>query len=99
MIGDKMFITTLLKNLFNDTFELKLWDGTSKVYGDGEIKFEIIFNEPISKADIINDPSLTLGEAYMTKKIDICGSIEDVIESLYNNKESFLGSNKYAKMM
>lgn len=100
MFIDKMFYKTLFKNLFSDTFELKLWDGSSEIYGQGEVKFKIIFNESIPKADIINDPSLTLGEAYMTKKIDIDGSVQEVIESLYNNKESFLcNSAKYASLL
>ena len=100
MIIDKIFYKTLFKDLFSDTFELKLWDGSSEIYGQGEVKFKIIFNEPIPKADIIKDPSLTLGEAYMTKKIDIEGSIQMVIESLYNNKESFLcNSDKYASLL
>ena len=36
----------------------------------------------------------------MTKKIDIDGSVQEVIESLYNNKESFLcNSAKYASLL
>ena len=99
MIGDKMFYRTLFKNLFADTFELKLWDGSSEVYGEGKPKFKIIFNEPIPKADIIKDPSIAFGEGYMTKKLDIEGSIQDVIESLYNSKDSFLGNEKYANLI
>lgn len=100
MIIDKIFYKTLFKNLFSDTFELKLWDGSSEIYGEGNPEFKIIFNEPIPKADIIKDPSLTFGEAYMTKKIDIEGSIQKVIESLYNNQESFLSnSDKYANLL
>ncbi|MBP8314906.1 class I SAM-dependent methyltransferase [Clostridium neonatale] len=98
-MGDKMFYKTLFKNLFVDTFELKLWDGSSEIYGEGEPKFKIIFNEPIPKADIIKDPSIAFGEGYMTKKLDIEGSIQDVIESLYNSKESFLGNEKYANLI
>ena len=99
MIGDKMFYKTLFKNLFADTFELKLWDGSSEIYGEGEPKFKIIFNEPIPKADIIKDPSIAFGEGYMTKKLDIEGNIQYVIESLYNSKESFLGNDKYANII
>ncbi|MFT8341394.1 cyclopropane-fatty-acyl-phospholipid synthase family protein [Clostridium beijerinckii] len=100
MIIDKIFYKTLFKNLFSDSFELKLWDGSSEIYGEGNPEFRIIFNEPIPKADIIKDPSLTFGEAYMTKKIDIEGSIQKVIESLYNNQESFLSnSDKYANLL
>lgn len=92
MLGDKVFYKTLFKNLFSETFELQLWDGSSEIYGDGIPKFKIIFNEPIPKSDIINDPSIAFGEGYMTKKFDIHGNIEEVVEVLYGNKESFLGS-------
>lgn len=92
MLGDKVFYKTLFKNLFSETFELQLWDGSSEIYGDGIPKFKIIFNEPIPKSDIINDPSIAFGEGYMTKKFDIHGNIEEVVEALYDNKESFLGS-------
>ena len=91
MVGDKIFFKTLFKNLFSDTFELQLWDQSTEIYGDGKPKFKIIFYEPIPKADIIKDPSLAFGEAYMEHKFDVEGSIEDVVESLYNNKDSFLG--------
>ena len=91
MVGDKIFFKTLFKNLFSDTFELQLWDKSTEIYGDGKPKFKIIFYEPIPKADIIKDPSLAFGEAYMEHKFDVEGSIEDVVESLYNNKDSFLG--------
>ncbi len=86
--------------MFSDPFQIKFWDGTVENYGEGEAKFKIIFNEPIPKGDIINDPSMALGEGYMTNKVDIEGSVQDVIESLYNNKESFLKNGaKYEKLL
>lgn len=97
---DKVFYKTLFKNLFSDPCRVRFWDGEIENYQEGDIKFEIIFNEPIPKADILNDPSLAFGEGYMTQKIDIEGSIEDAVESIYNNKESFLGnSSKYAHVI
>ncbi|EKQ56520.1 MULTISPECIES: cyclopropane-fatty-acyl-phospholipid synthase family protein [unclassified Clostridium] len=105
---DKMFYKSLLKNLFSDPFELVFWDGTSEKYVqnqtanyvDDEPTFKIIFNEPLPKNNIIKNPSLVFGEAYMTKKIEIDGSVQKVIESLYNNKESFLSnSDKYSKFL
>ncbi|WP_026881968.1 SAM-dependent methyltransferase [Clostridium akagii] len=100
MIGDKLFYKNLLKDMFSDPFQLKLWDGSVQNYGEGEPKFKVIFNEPIPKGDIINDPSMALGEGYMTKKLDIEGSVQEVIESLYNNKESFLKhGEKYQKLI
>ncbi|MCB2307114.1 cyclopropane-fatty-acyl-phospholipid synthase family protein [Clostridium estertheticum] len=86
--------------MFTDSFEIKFWDGIVEKFGEGESKFQIIFNEPIPKGDIINDPSITFGEAYMTKKLEIKGSVQSVVESLYNNKESFLSkSEKYEKLI
>lgn len=92
MIGDKAFYNTLFKNIFSDSFEVQFWDGSTECYGFETPKFKIIINEPLHKSEIISDPSIAFGEAFMDKKIDIEGSIEDVIESLYNTDKNFLGS-------
>lgn len=76
---DKVFYKTLFKNLFSDPYRIRFWDREVEDYGEGECKFEIIFNEPIPKADIIRDSSLAFGEGYMTNKIEIEGSVKDVI--------------------
>ena len=100
MLADKLFYKTLLKNMFSDPFEIKFLDGSEEKYGEGISKFKVIFNEQILKGDIINNPSVTFGEAYMTKKIDIEGRLQSVVESLYNNKESFLKkSAKYQNLI
>lgn len=87
---DKAFYKTLFKGLFSDTCTVKYWDGEEVVYGEGESRFGLILNEPIPKADIIADPSMAFGEAYMEKRLEIEGDIQIVIESLYRNMESFL---------
>ncbi|MEF2112563.1 MULTISPECIES: SAM-dependent methyltransferase [Clostridium] len=100
MITDKLFYKTLLKSMFSDPYEIRFWDGDEEKYGEGESKFKIILNEPIPKGDIINNPSIALGEGYMTKKLEVEGSVQSVIESLYNNKESFLKkSAKYQHLI
>lgn len=100
MDTNKLFYKTLFKGLFSDTCEVRFWDGETEKYGEGESKFKIIFNEPISKGDVIKDPSMAFGEGYMEKKLDIEGSVEDVIQSLYNNKESFMrNGEKYSKLI
>jgi cyclopropane-fatty-acyl-phospholipid synthase len=100
LAANKLFYKTLLKSMFSDPFEIKYWDGSVESYGEGEPKFKIIFNEPIPKGDIIKNPSIALGEGYMSKKIDIEGNVQSVIESMYNNKESFLKkSEKYKHLI
>ena len=100
---DKLFYKTLFKDLFSDPCTVRYWDGEEEHYGEGESRFCLIFHEPIPKGDIIGDPSLAFGEAFMNKTIDIEGSIQEVIESLYNNKGSFLRQghlyHKAAKMI
>jgi len=101
MNTDKIFYKTLFKNLFSDPCDIKYWDGEVQHCGaEGERKFTILFNEEIPKGDVIRDPFITLGEGYMTKKIDIDGNVQEVIESLYNNKESFMSNGvKYQKLI
>lgn len=86
----KAFYKNLFKNLFSDPCLVQFWDGDVEQYGKGAANFRVILREPIPKSEIIGDPSLAFGEAYMHGKIEIEGSIRDVIESLYNNKDSFL---------
>lgn len=90
---DKVFYKSLFKNLFSNPCLVEFWDGDMEQYGEGEVKFEIILREPIPKSEIMADPSLAFGEAYMHGKIEIEGSVRDVVESLYNNKDSFLHQN------
>ncbi|EGO87942.1 class I SAM-dependent methyltransferase [Clostridium botulinum C] len=86
----KFFLNKFLKNLFSETCEVQYWDGTVEKFGEGESKFKILINKHISEKEIIKDPFLTLGEAYMDNIIDFQGNIQEIIESIYKNKESFL---------
>ena len=97
---DKVFYKTLFKDLFSDPCTVRFWDGEEETFGEGESKFKLILNEPIPKADLIADPSLAFGEAYMRKILEIEGSVQKVIESLYNNMSSFLRQgHSYSKTL
>ncbi len=48
--------------------------------------------------DLLNNASLTLGEAYMDRKIEIEGDIQALIYDVYNQKDSFLHNAKFIKM-
>lgn len=85
-----MFFKKFLQGVFSDTVVVKYWDGSEEKYGDGDIKFKVCMNKPISEKDILRDPFLTLGEAYMDGVLDFEGNIREILESVYKNKESFL---------
>ncbi|WP_313413336.1 cyclopropane-fatty-acyl-phospholipid synthase family protein [Sedimentibacter sp.] len=96
---DKIFYKSFLKNIFHIPFEIRFWDGEEEKYGEGDSKFKLIFNCPLSKTKLLNDPSLALGEAYMTNEMDIDGDLQNIIEYLYQNKKSILhnDSNKHIR--
>jgi len=99
MSVDKIFYKNLFKNLFSDPCLVEYWDEDVDKFGEGDTKFRLILREPIPKLEIIGDTSLAFGEAYMHGKIEIEGSIRDVIDSLYNNKNGFMNqSPTYQKM-
>jgi len=96
---DKIFYKSFLKNIFHIPFEIRFWDGEEEKYGEGDSKFKLIFNCPLSKTKLLNDPSLALGEAYMTNEMDIDCDLQNIIEYLYQNKKSILhnDSNKHIR--
>lgn len=87
---DKIFFRKFLQSAFSDTVAVKYWDGSEEKYGEGDIKFKVCMNKPISEKDILRDPFLTLGEAYMDGILDFEGNIREILESVYKNRESFL---------
>lgn len=87
---DKTVYKNLFQNLLSETCTIRFWDGEEIIFGMGDSNFNIIFNEPLPISDIITNPSVTLGEAYMHKRIEIVGNIRDFIEAIYNNPKSFL---------
>ena len=53
MNENKAIIEKLLCSILSDAFEIRFWDNTVKKYGDGKVKFTIIFNKNISIAHIL----------------------------------------------
>ncbi|MGX7329378.1 SAM-dependent methyltransferase [uncultured Enterococcus sp.] len=95
----------LYKKLFSESFSLPVavnyWDNTSERYGnlEGEPEITITFNEIIPIKEITKNASLTLGEAYMDKKIEIDGSIQALVTDAYRQANSFLRSKSYIKWL
>ncbi|MDR3539729.1 MAG: cyclopropane-fatty-acyl-phospholipid synthase [Desulfosporosinus sp.] len=96
---DKLFFKNLFKNLFTLPCLVEFWDEEVVQYGEGDAQFQIIMRRPIPKAEIVSDPSLAFGEAYMHGNLEIKGNVRDVMDSLFDNKDSFLCKNPtYLKM-
>lgn len=95
----------LYKKLFTESFSLPVkvnyWDGTTETYGNqaNQEMITITFNELIPIKAITHNASLTLGEAYMDKKIEIDGNIQALITDAYLQATSFLRSNNYIKWL
>lgn len=89
----------MLSKSFPFPVKVTYWDGKSEVYGNGTPEIEMVFNEKIPMGDITRNASLTLGEAYMDKKIEIHGSIQKLIDGVYESADSFMRSSKFLKLL
>lgn len=100
-----MLEKTLYNQLFSRSFslpvEVEYWDGTIKHYGDtnNPPQIKITMHEEIPMKEITNNASLALGEAYMSKKIEIDGSIQALINDAYRQADSFLRGKNYLKWL
>lgn len=89
----------MLSKSFPFPIKVTYWDGKSEVYGNGTPEIEMVFNEKIPMSDITRNASLTLGEAYMDKKIEIHGSIQKLIDGAYESADSFMRSSQFRKFL
>lgn len=89
----------MLSKSFPFPVKVTYWDGKSEVYGNGTPEAEIVFNEKIPMSEITKNASLALGEGYMDKKIEIHGSIQQVIDGAYESADSFMRSLKFRKFL
>jgi cyclopropane-fatty-acyl-phospholipid synthase len=90
-----MFYKTLLKNTFSNPVEITFWDGETIQYGEGKPQFKLIFHDIISKNELIQNPSIAFGEAFMDGIIEVEGNLKEVVTSMYRSQESFLGYSNF----
>ena len=96
----EILFNNIFGTMFNDTISIKYLDEKGKFYGQGEPKFNFYIKSKKNLKNLITTPSLTLGEAYMDYKREVRGDLKELIESIYNNKESFLNKeNKALKVV
>jgi cyclopropane-fatty-acyl-phospholipid synthase len=92
---DKIFYKTFLKNTFSNPVEVTYWDGVTVQYGEGEPQFKLVFHDIIQKSELIQNPSIAFGEAYMDGVIEIEGNLKELVTSMYKSQEGFLGKSDF----
>ena len=95
---DKKIYDEIFSRSFTIPIKVVYWDGKEKSYGpEGKSDITIKFNEKVPISEVVKHATLTLGEAYMDKKIEIDGSIQKLITSAYTQSDSFMSSLKLKK--
>ncbi|WP_099974810.1 SAM-dependent methyltransferase [Lactobacillus terrae] len=92
-----MLDRTVYDKVFEKSFTIPVrvvyWDGSEKQYGPSDTpEITIKFNTKVAISDLLKHATLTLGEAYMDRKIEIEGSLQKLINSAYRMSDSFMSS-------
>lgn len=90
---NKSIVKSIAEHLSDRSFDLEYWDGEIIKYGEGDPEFKLIIKNFPSKKELLADPSVALGEAYMKGDIDIEGDLQKFFESIIRNKDSFMNKN------
>lgn len=96
---DNMIFKQLMKYSFTIPVEVTYPNGKTEKYGNGAPQVKIKVNEKIPVKDLLRNASITLGEAYMDKKIEVSGSLQVLINSAYESANSFLNNNKFKRFL
>ncbi|MYY76529.1 SAM-dependent methyltransferase [Ligilactobacillus salivarius] len=96
---DNMIFKQLMKHSFTIPVEVTYPNGKTEKYGNGAPQVKIKVNEKIPVKDLLRNASITLGEAYMDKKIEVSGSLQVLINSAYESANSFLNNNKFKRFL
>lgn len=96
---EKLVLGKVFDRLALKPFAVTYWDGSTETYGEGDPRFRIIFNKPLPKKEMLDDPSLALGEAYMDGNIDYEGDIREILDLAYRNKEVFAGKEQIINIL
>src|SRR5699024_4215444 len=96
---DNMIFKQLMKHSFTIPVEVTYTNWKTEKYGNGAPQVKIKVNEKIPVKDLLRNASITLGEAYMDKKIEVSGSLQVLINSAYESANSFLNNNKFIRFL
>lgn len=90
MNADKQAYCTLATSLLTGPFDLRFWDDDTVHLGTGKPAFLIHFQHPLPPRDLLQDPLLALGDAYIAGQVEVEGRLQALFESLYSNHNGVL---------
>lgn len=96
---DNMVLKQVMKRSFTIPIEVTYADGKTERYGKGTPEVKVKFNQKIALKDLRKNASITMGEAYMDKAIEVEGSLQKLIASAYASADSFLNNKKFKRFL
>lgn len=98
-MGVKNFLKLYPMESFDESFKIIFKNKRNKVeeikVGEEEAEFIIILNGSLDKKKLFKNPSITLGEAYMDKIIDVEGDIYKALSMIMKIREEFLSKDSF----
>lgn len=99
----KKFLQLYPIESFGKSFKIEIRDGgvldeEIKV-GEEEAEFTVVLNESLNKREVLKSPSLTLGEAYMDRIIDIEGDFYEALKTSMEIRREFMVNDNLLKKL
>ncbi len=88
----KNLVRAFCRCIKGEPFTVTYWDGESEVYGGNgrlEPRVNIIFREKMNIREMLQEPEVSFGEAFMDNKIDIEGDLGAIVRLIKGNEELF----------
>lgn len=92
---EKNMYKKVIKSLSSNPFTVTFWDGSAEQFNEGTTPvFHMTFHKPLTKSAVLSSTMNALAEAYIEGTLTIEGDLEQIIESAFNNKDSFLNQSR-----
>ncbi len=89
----KNLLRAICRSIKGMPFAVTYWDGQTEIYGqcsNEDPPVRIIFKEIMDLREMLHEPVVKFGEAYMDQKIDFEGDIKALLQLLIKNEDVFI---------
>ncbi len=89
----KNLLRAICRSIKGMPFAVTYWDGQTEIYGqcnNEDPPVRVIFKEKMDLRDMLHEPVVKFGEAYMDQKIDFEGDIKALMQLLIKNEDVFI---------